>query len=76
MSKKVPYFGITKKEYKKLLKRCKVVSTFVNENYVNQSKNMIREIEEQHRRNALKTAKDDISIGKAMTLSRKIKNNI
>ena len=71
MKGKTPYSGITKKEYKKLLKQSKVVSTFVNEEYVRQSKSMIREIEEQHRRNAEKLARDNTIIGSNLVRVRK-----
>lgn len=71
MEKQTPYPGMTKKEYKRLLKESKVVSTFVNDAYVRQSKSMIREIEDQHRRNAQKLAQDNTIIGNSLTRVRK-----
>ena len=50
MKEQTPYPGMTKKEYEELLKRSKVVSTFVNEKYVSHYESIIREIEAQHRR--------------------------
>ena len=63
---KAPYSGITKKEYEKLLKESRVVPTFVNDAYVKQSKSMLREIEDQHRRNAEKLAHDNTIIGSSI----------
>ena len=63
MKGKTPYPGMTKKEYKRLLKESKVVSSFVGEKYVLQYESMIREIEDQHRRNAQKLAQDNTIIG-------------
>ena len=71
MKGKTPYPGMTKKEYEELLKRSKVISTFVNEEYVSQYESMIREIEDQHRRNAKKLAKDNIMIGNPIRRVRK-----
>ena len=71
MEKQTPYPGMTKKEYEELLKRSKVLSTFVNEKYVSQYESMIRELEEQHRRNAKKLAKDNIMIGNPIRRVRK-----
>ena len=66
-----PYPGITKKEYEKLLKESRVVPTFVNDAYVKQSKSMLREIEDQHRRNAEKLAHDNTIIGSSLVRARK-----
>ena len=71
MEKQTPYPGMTKKEYEELLKRSKVLSTFVNEKYVSQYETIIRELEEQHRRNAKKLAKDNIMIGNPIRRVRK-----
>ena len=71
MEKQTPYPGMTKKEYEELLKRSKVVSTFVNEEYVSQYESMIREIEDQHRRNAKKLACDNTIIGSNLARARK-----
>ncbi len=73
--KTTPYPGMTKKEYKKLLKKSKVVLTFANEKYVRQYKSMISEIEEQHRRNAQKVANDKEIIGKGLVRVRKKEEN-
>lgn len=58
MKKATSYPGMTKKEYQRLLKKSKVVLSFVGEKYVKQSESMIKEIEEQHKRNDLKLVKD------------------
>lgn len=71
MKGKTPYPGMTKKEYKRLLKESKVVSSFVGEKYVLQYESMIREIEDQHRRNAQKLAQDNTIIGNSLTRVRK-----
>ena len=71
MKGKTPYPGMTKKEYKRLLKESKVVSSFVGEKYVLQYESMIREIEDQHRRNAQKLAQDNTIIGNSLTKKKK-----
>lgn len=71
MREKVPYPGMTKKEYKKLLKKSKVVLSFVGEKYVEQYHSMIREIEEQHKRNAEKLATDKEIIGSSLARIKK-----
>ena len=68
---KKPTPGMTKKEYKKLLKKSKVILSFVGDKYVKQYSNMIREIEEQHRRNAEKLACDSTIIGSSLARVRK-----
>lgn len=69
--KNIPYPGLTRKDVEKLLKESKVVSTFVNDAYVKQSKSMLREIEDQHRRNAEKLAMDNQIIGSSQVRTRK-----
>lgn len=71
MKRKAPYPGMTKKEYKELLRKSKVVLSFVGEKYVKQSKSMIREIEEQHRRNDEKLTRDNKVIGSGFERLRK-----
>lgn len=71
MNTKTPYPGMTKKEYKRLLKKSKVILSFVGEKYVKQHQSMIREIEGQHRRNSQKLARDNTIIGSALVRTRK-----
>ena len=68
---KTPYPGMTKNEYKRLLKKSKVVLSFVGEKYVKQYPSMMREIESQHRRNAEKLVKDNIKIGDLVVKNKK-----
>ena len=69
--KNIPYPGLTRKDALKLLKESKVVSTFVNDAYVAQHESMLREIEDQHRRNAEKLAHDNTIIGSGLIRVRK-----
>ncbi len=66
MNKKPPYPGMTNKEYERLLKTSRHLSSFAGDDYVKMHKNTIAEIQEQHRRNDKKLAMDQEIIGKPL----------
>lgn len=55
--KKPPHYSMSRKNLENLLKTSKKVKSFVGPKYTDQYQSMIREIEEQHQRNAEKMAR-------------------